>query len=339
MRFASPWILLLLIFAPLFWDRLRYRFFGQRNQGIAYASPVMLGAVPPSPRVRYRDPILSVLRTTIYVLLVVAAARPQFGTRFRETEQLARDVMLVLDLSGSMQAMDFLVQGKRVDRLSALKSVVKEFIAGRQGDRMGLVVFGDQVYTQCPLTPDYRALQSFVDNLDVGMAGDATAIGEALILALKQLSRLQAKSKVIVLVTDGKNNSGSISPAQAAQAARDLGIRVHAIGIGGNEPAPFPVRTFTGEVRLVPRLIEYDEKTLREIADITGGEYFNAKDTEGLKSIYKQIDSLEQRTAKSYEFVEYEELYAPFVLAALLLLVVDLLLRATLLLKPTELTL
>jgi len=173
----------------------------------------------------------------------------------------------------------------------------------------------------CPLTLDTGVLTEFVDRLELGMAGEGTAIGDGLAVALKSFRDLPSESKVLVLVTDGKSNSGSMSPTDAARIALSMGVKIHTVGIGGNDPVPIPVRDVFGRRVLVQQRLEYDEATLREISRITGGEYFNAKDLEGLKQVYTQIDSLEVREDKSYQYVEYEELYRPFLLAGLILLI------------------
>jgi Ca-activated chloride channel family protein len=198
---------------------------------------------------------------------------------------------------------------------------------------MGIVVFGNEAFTQCPLTLDHRVLKEFVDSLEVGMAGQATAIGEGLAIALKRIRDIPAKSKVVVLVTDGKSNAGNVTPEQAAEIARELGIKVHVVGIGGNEPAPFPVRSAFGGTRLVMRELEYDAATLKMIAEKTGGRYFNAKDLSALQQVYAEIDQLEERHEAASEYVEYSERFLPLVALGLTLFLLSELLSATVLLK------
>lgn len=326
MRFESPYFLLLLLLTPMFLGMLSRRA-RKVESSISFVSPLPLKKLAGTGRARWAEPLLRALRTATFVLIVIALARPQLGLSFREIEASGRDILLVLDLSGSMQAMDFIIDGERVSRLDALKHVVKRFIDDRQGDRLGLIVFGNQVFTQCPLTLDHGVLKSFVDRLEIGMAGEGTALGDVIALATKQIRNIESKSRVIVLVTDGKNTAGSLSPLQTSEVAGKLGVTIHVVGIGGNEAAPFPVKGFLGQTRLVNIQMEYDEETLRTIARFTHGQYFNAKDTAGLEQIYREIDKLEERLEKSYEYVEYEERYPPLVIVALILIVTAVLLR------------
>jgi len=252
-------------------------------------------------KARYGESILASLKIIGWILLVLALARPQKVDVLSETDMTGRDIMLALDLSGSMQAMDFKIDSNRVDRLAALRKVTKEFIESRAGDRLGIVVFGDKVFLQCPLTTDQGAVERYVDALEIGMAGAGTAIGDALVVSLKRIRNISEHSKVIILVTDGKNNSGEVQPSDAAQLAKSAGVKVHVIGIGSSAPAPFPVKDIFGIRRLVNRPMDYDEQTLQMIAQVTGGSYFNAKDTSQLADVYTDIDSLEKRITTSYE--------------------------------------
>ncbi len=332
MRFDSPIALLLLLFVPLFFRRVRGRAAG-KSDSIAFSPPISVHSLPASTRSKLREPLLSVLGAASYCLLVLALARPQTGTEFTEVEASGRDIILSLDISGSMQALDFMLDGKRVDRLTALKAVVKKFIESRQGDRMGITVFGDHAFTQSPLTLDTIALKSYVDALEIGMSGKGTAIGDGIAIALKQIERIDSDSKVIILVTDGKSNSGKLQPAEAAKLASKLKVKVHTIGIGGEGYAPFPTETFFGRTAVVNRKLEFDEKTLRMIAEVTGGEYFYAKDTERLEQVYEEIDKLEERKEKTLEYVEYEERFMPFLILGMLLFFSEHLLTATVLLR------
>lgn len=314
MRFDFPLALLLLLLIPLLLARPRG---GARSRLLRFSTRVALDEITPSARMTLRRPLLGFLKALSYTLFVIALARPQTGTTFAEVATSGRDIMLALDVSASMQAMDFFIEDERVDRLTALKKVVKEFIDGRPGDRMGLVVFGEEAFTQCPLTIDHDVLKEFVDALEVGMAGNGTAIGNALAVSLKRIRELDAESKVVVLVTDGKNNSGSVTPGEAAKAADELGITIHAIGIGSSDPAPFPVQGPFGITTLRSQPMEYDEETLLQIAQATGGQYFNARDLEKLREVYKQIDLLEEREEEAFQFIEYEEHFLGFLLAGL----------------------
>ncbi len=320
MRFESPLALLLLLLIPFVLESTRRKKKGKLisdTYSLPFSSGIDLSKLKTSWRTKARTPILSFLKIIAFSALVLALARPQTGSVFTEIEGLGHDIVIALDLSGSMQAMDFTLEGQTVDRLSALKSVVNQFIMDRKGDRMALVVFGDQAFTQCPLTRDNFLLAEFVNALQIGIAGHATAIGDALGIAIKRIQDIEADSKVIVLVTDGKNNSGSLNPIETAKLAEQKGIRVHTIGIGGPGTAPFPARGIFGETRLINRPVEYDERTLQDIARITGGTYFNAKNTEKLAEVYKQINKLEERNEKEFEHIEYKEQFLPFILVGL----------------------
>lgn len=270
------------------------------------------------------------LRTACLVLLVLAAARPQFFNVSRETRSPGVDIMLCLDTSGSMQALDFQLNEKPVSRLTAVKKVVSDFIKKRETDRIGLVVFGEEAFTQSPLTVDKGLLLALVDKMEVGMAGDRTAIGSAIAVGGKRLKDLKAKSKVLILLTDGRHNAGDITPEEAARAVRALGIKVYAIGVGGKGPAPFPVNTFFGP-RLVNRQVDLDEATLKKVASLGGGEYFRAADSGRLSEIYDIIDRQEKTEVKVKEFFHFRELYRLFLIPALAFLGLEILLRTTLL--------
>ncbi|MCB0359288.1 MAG: VWA domain-containing protein, partial [Bdellovibrionales bacterium] len=268
-----PLALGLLVFLPLLIERGSGGTLFQRREqpALAQTSVVSFSAIPPSTLQTLRAPALSFLRLAAFSLLVFALARPRTTHFFSEVETSGRDILLALDVSGSMQAMDFFIDNERVSRLAALEHVVDLFIDGRRGDRMGLVVFGAEAYTQCPLTLDHAVLKRFVDSLEIGMAGQGTAIGNALAVSLKQLRTIDSKSKVIILVTDGKNNSGVVTPTEAALLAKELGIKIHTIGIGSDDPAPMPVRGLLG-TRLIMQDMEWDEEQLKEIAAKSGGE-------------------------------------------------------------------
>lgn len=335
-HFHSPLFLLLLLLVPAFW--LKIRAIPKNSIGNTYSKTSILftsrsevRSTTQSWRCRYRNLILNSLQSACFCLLVIALARPQTGSEFTEIDASGRDIMLVLDISGSMQALDFFIAKQRVDRLTALKEVVKEFIDGRKGDRIGLVVFADNAFTQCPLTLDHQLLKTFVEKTDIGMAGQATAIGDALAIATKRLTSIKGDSKVVVLVSDGKSNAGSIDPIEAAKIARELKIKIHTIGIGESGPAPFPAKDPFGHTRIISRDLEFDEQTLKNIAAQTGGEYFNAKDTAKLAAIYQQIDALEKREEKAFQYIEYEERFLFFILFAVIIFIIEETLKATIL--------
>lgn len=340
MQFDCPYALILLVIIPFLWEPTLRRMVkagglvNSRDElSITFSSRVSVSELPKSARIRYRAPVLNILRSLAFALLVLALARPQTGISFSEVQRTGRDIMLALDLSGSMQAMDFTLKEERVNRLEALKSVVNTFIDGRKGDRIGLVVFGDRAFTQCPLTSDHKVVKDLLDSLQIGMAGNSTAVGDALGIAIKRVKDIESDSKVIVLVTDGKSNAGAISPQEAAKLATAHKIKVHTIGIGGNGTAPFPQQGMFGGVRLVNVPVEFDEETLTSIANSTGGVYFNAKDTKELESVYQEIDKLEEREEIEYEHVEYTENYEPFVAIGLCLYLLHYAIASTIFLK------
>jgi Ca-activated chloride channel family protein len=323
MRFHSPEFLLLLFLLPVF---LGYRpkrqltaSSSKTENAFVFSSTVELSELPTSLRQKLKTPLLGLIKATAFVLLILALSRPQSSSAVVETQSSGRDIMLTLDISGSMLAIDFRLEGKRVERLTALKHVVNSFIDGRPGDRFGLVIFGDTTYTQCPLTTDQNTIKEFVNNLQIGMAGQGTAIGDGLGISIKRITEIPAESKVIILVTDGKNNAGTLSPKQAALLAKKKQIKVHVIGIGDNGYAPMPAATMFGTVQYVNTKMEFDEATLREIAEITGGQYFNAKNMEQLTKVYQEIDKLEERSQKQYQYLQFEEHYLDFAVLGLVL--------------------
>jgi Ca-activated chloride channel family protein len=272
------------------------------------------------------------LRVGCLILLVLAAARPQLYNVSREIRSPGVDIMLCLDTSGSMQALDFKLDDEPVSRLTAVKKVVSEFIKKRETDRIGMVVFGEKAFTQSPLTVDKGLLLELVDKMEVGMAGDRTDIGSAIAIGGKRLKDLKAKSKILILLTDGVHNAGDLTPGQAAEAVRTLGIKIYTIGVGGKGPAPFKVRTPFG-VRIIQQRVELDEKALEEVAKIGNGKYFRAADTKQLAEIYGMIDREEKTEVNVKEFFHFRELYPYFLVSALILLVLETFLRTTFLRK------
>ena len=278
--------------------------------------------------IRQRIPVF--LRTLCLILLVLAAARPQFYNVSREIRSPGVDIVMCIDTSGSMQALDFELNDEPVDRLTAVKKVVSEFIRKREVDRIGLVVFGEEAFTQAPLTLDKGLLMGLVNKMTIGMAGDRTAIGSALAIGGKRLKDLEAESKILILLTDGRHNAGDLTPEQAAEAVQTLGVKIYTIGVGGTGPAPFRVKSLIG-TRVVRRKVDLDEGTLRKIADIGGGKYFRATDTEGLAEIYDIIDRAEKTEIKVKEFFHFRELYPYFLIPALIMLGLEIILKSTIL--------
>ena len=324
-RFEDPWLLLFFLMVPF----LIIRGKGKQQATISYSSIDTLQAMR-SARVEILSILPLALRMFAISLLVLALARPQEGHKSTEILSVGVDIILALDTSGSMQALDFIKDEKRDTRLAMVKDVVSQFIDNRPNDRMGMVVFGSEAYTQCPLTLDQGILKSFLSKLDIGMAGDSTAIGSAIGIAVKRLKDLESKSKVIILLTDGQNNAGSLPPLQAAQTAKAFGIKIHTIAVGTHGKAPFLVNSIFGQ-RYVYQQVDIDEDTLKKISELTGGQYFRATDLESLKTIYKQIDEMEKSEVKVIDHSEYTELFHYFLIPGLLILLLEILLSNTVL--------
>jgi len=322
-QFQNPWMFLLLLLIPwMVFQHLR-----NRSAAFHFSSLETLKRLqPPHVAILAWTPL--VLRCLAVLLIVIAIARPQEGRKSTEILTHGVDIMLALDTSGSMQAMDFEKKDQAVDRLTIVKDVVSEFIEGREFDRMGMVVFGEEAFTQCPLTLDHNILQEFLKRLNIGVAGDSTAIGSAIGIAVKRLKDLESKSKVIILLTDGRNNSGNIPPLQAAEIAKTLGIKIYTVGVGTHGKAPFIVDGLMGQ-RMVYQNVEMDEAVLREIAGITGGKYYRATDADSLKKIYAQIDQLEKSEVKWIDHSEFKELFPYYLVPGILLLLTELVLAQT----------
>lgn len=259
-----------------------------------------------------------VLRMAAFALMVVALARPQDVEQQSRTDTEGIDIMLAIDISSSMLARDF-----KPDRLTAAKEVAGSFIADRQGDRIGLAVFAGEAFTQSPLTTDKSTLQTLLARVRSGVIEDGTAIGNGLATALNRLRESEAKSKVIILLTDGVNNRGEIAPLMAADIAADMGVKVYTIGVGKRGKAPYPAIDMFGNISYQMMDVEIDEKTLSEIASSTGGEYFRATDKQKLKAIYDQINKMEKSKVEITNLTIYHEQYLNLLLLALVLLLVE----------------
>ncbi|MDK2842935.1 MAG: Ca-activated chloride channel [Anaerophaga sp.] len=266
-----------------------------------------------------------ILRCLTLILLITALARPQSTNNLREVTTEGIDIMVSLDISGSMQAMDF-----KPNRLEAAKDVAIEFISGRQNDKMGLVVFAAESFTQCPLTIDHATLINLIRDVNFGMLTDGTAIGMGLSTAVSRIKDSDAKSKVIILLTDGVNNRGEIHPLTAAELAKTFGIRVYTIGVGTHGTAPVPVSTVFGQ-QIQQMEVRIDEEMLREIADMTGGKYFRATNKNKLKEIYEEIDQMEKTKIEVKEYTKRSEEFIPFALLALAFLITEIVLKNTVL--------
>jgi Ca-activated chloride channel family protein len=323
-RFEDPWLFSFLVLIPL---TLYYHWKGRGRNSIRFSSLDTIKQLP-QPRMVFFRHLPAALRCLVIALLATALARPQSGITTTAVLTEGIDIMLCLDTSGSMQALDFTWKGERQNRLQVVKRVVSDFIQGRTNDRIGMVVYGAEAFTQCPLTLDYGVLLSFLDRVDIGMAGDTTAIGSALATCVKRLKDLKGKSKVVILLSDGRNNAGSIDPETAAGMASTFGIKVYTIGVGTEGEVPFLADTIFGK-RYVYQRVDLDEAILQMIASRTGGTYFKATNTEALAEIYRQIDRMEKTTVETKEYTEYKELFHPFILGGLALLLLEVALTNT----------
>ncbi|MEA2043406.1 MAG: VWA domain-containing protein [Bacteroidota bacterium] len=314
------WILPLLIILPmLFWYGLKKRksqatlkissVASLKNTGISYK--------------RYFRHLLFLLRTAAIGSIIIALARPQLINNSENRTSEGIDIIIALDISSSMLARDF-----DPNRLEASKEVAMKFINGRENDRIGLVVFSGESFTQCPLTTDHAALLNLFKSIEQGMIEDGTAIGLGLLNSVNRLKESKAKSKVIILLTDGVNNKGEADPLTAADIAAKYGLRVYTIGVGKNGYAPYPVQTMFG-MQYQQMEVKIDEETLKIIAQKTGGEYFRATNNEALKEVYKKIDKLEKSEIEVKMYQTKTEKFLVFVIIAALLLLPEIILRST----------
>jgi Ca-activated chloride channel family protein len=297
---------------------------------VRYSSLETLQRLRPSRTVVLRR-VVEGLRLVTVALLIMAMARPQTGRKHTEVRTEGIDIVLVLDTSGSMQALDLDADrpiNRRRNRLEIAKAVVDDFVRGRRNDQIGLVVFGSEAFTQCPLTLDHGILATFLERVEIGMAGDATAIGSAIGTAVKRLRDSQAESKVIILLTDGRNNAGALDPRKAAEIAETFDIKIYAIGAGTRGKAPFVVDSFFGK-QVVYESVEIDDPMLEEIARRTGGAYYRAEDGQALESIYTEIDELETTEITSNTYMEYNEQFRWFLWPAMVLLLAEVVLLGT----------
>jgi Ca-activated chloride channel family protein len=323
MRFADPWFFLLLVpLAAAWWLRLARRRWREPEL------PVSSLAALPEPRgwrVRLA-PLLGLLVPAAALLLVAAAARPQSGREMREVVSEGIDIILAIDVSGSMRCEDFRPQ----NRLFVAKAVAKEFIAGRAQDRIGLVAFAGRGEVIAPPTLDYEGLASLVDGLDFGMLPDGTAVGAAIALGAQRLRAASGKSRVLILLTDGINNAGPVDPITAARLAAAVGVRVYTIGAGTQGQAPFPVDDPVLGRRYVWVRSEVDEPTLEAVASLTRGRFFRATTAALLARVYREIDALEPSRVETRSYTRWADVGPWFVAGALILLALDLAGRATL---------
>jgi Ca-activated chloride channel family protein len=318
--FANPWLLLLLLLVPpLIWWRQQHRW----AASLRFASVAPLMQFAPSPWLRLRRGLV-VLRGVALVCLVVAFARPQKPLSEEKAVTEGIDIVLCLDVSGSMLAEDFEKDGHRKNRVTVVKDVVRDFITKRTNDRLAMIAFAGRPYTVCPLTLDHDWLIEGLDRMRVGLIEDGTAIGSALGSSVNRLRDIKAKSRVVVLLTDGCNNAGKLAPDVAADAARALGIKVYTIGVGAGGIAPMPVVDPAGRT-LGYRMMQadLDEPLLKRMAEKTRGQYFRAADTRQLQQIYETIDKLEKRKIEAPSYRQMRELFPWFAWPGLALLLVE----------------
>jgi len=325
MSLEYPWVLLLLLLAP---GLVFLRSWRRRTPSLGFSDGRTLVRLPRSWAVTAHR-FLPLLFGAGFVLLVVAAARPRTGVEESIVRADARDIVLLLDVSTSMRAEDLSAAGRTMNRLEAAKEVIEKFVSKRADDRIGLLVFAAAPYTVAPLTLDRGWIVQQLGRIRTGMVEDGTAIGDGIASAVNRLRESKARSKVIVLLTDGINNRGILTPENAARAARALGIRIHAVGAGASGPVRVPVLDDRGNARYVVQEFGIDEASLREIADTTGGRYFRAEDFSALEGVYAEIDRMETSRIDVRSYTRFEERFAPFAILGLVLIVLEKLLALT----------
>ncbi|HKI79158.1 MAG TPA: VWA domain-containing protein [Ignavibacteriaceae bacterium] len=319
--FAYPWILYFLVLIPLL--PVWYWFKGRKRQpSIKYSSLNIFKDIPASWKERFRH-LPMILRTLALLCLVVALARPQTFNSGQNIYTEGIDIAMVLDISSSMLAEDL-----KPNRIDAAKNVIDNFIKSRTSDRIGLVIFSRQAFTQCPLTIDYNVLTNLLSQVKTGMIDDGTAIGNAIADGVNRLKDSKAKSKIIILLTDGVNNAGEIDPLTAAQIAKTFDIRIYTVGVGSKGEAPYPVQTPFG-TRYQMMKADIDETMLQKIADMTDGAYFRATDNRTLKDIYNKIDKLEKTKVEITSYREAKELFYYWLGAGMILIFLEVGLTST----------
>lgn len=309
--FAQPWLLLLLLLVPLV-----AIFQGGRGAApaVVFSSLRPLANVGKVRRSRMGGWLTSLLLVAL-ALLVVALARPRQGKTISQVQASGIDIMLALDVSGSMRAEDFTIGNDRANRLEVVKQVTRKFIEGRPNDRIGIVCFAGRPYLVSPLTLDHGWLLQNLERVQIGLVEDGTAIGSAIASAANRLKDKTSKSRITVLLTDGDNNAGKVSPLTAAEAAKALGIKVYTVGAGTRGFAPIPVKDVFGRTVYRNMKVDVDEDTLTKIADVTGAKYYRATDTKTLNQIFEQIDKLEKSTIELNQYTQYRELFPWFLVA------------------------
>ena len=328
MTFAHSWLLLLLLLLPLAaWLK------GRRGSSPAfvYSSVKLVAGLAGARRSRAGN-FLAALRWLSLALLIVALAQPRFAKSTTEVKASGVDIVVALDMSGSMISEDFIVKGERVNRFNMARSVLKKFIDRRPNDRIGLVLFASRAFIGTPLTLDHDFVQENLDRLEIGaIEQNSTAIGDGLGTAINRLRDLKAKSKIVILMTDGQNNSGKLDPLLAAEAAAAMKVKVYTVGIGEQGTAPMPVFMNGQKVGYQNVPVDVDETTLQKIAAKTGGKYYRADNAEKFRQIYAEIDKLEKTDATIKKYTQFDELFPWFVAGGLALLLLELGLGQTIL--------
>ena len=290
-----------------------------------FSSFTLFKGIKSSGRAKFRH-VLFALRVIAFALIIAALARPQSRSSWKNSKTEGIDIMLSMDVSPSMLAKDF-----KPNRLDAAKDVIIDFIDARPNDRIGMIIFGGEAFTQCPLTSDHKVLKNMIPIIKVGMVEDGTAIGVGLATAVGRIKESKAKSKVIILISDGVNNSGEVAPLTAADLAKTYGVRVYCIGIGTRGKALTPVARYTQDEYEYDYVdVDIDEKTMTEMSNMTGGKYFRATNKSSLKDIYAEIDKMEKTIISEKSFTNKAEHFLPLALMAAILLLVEFLLRFTL---------
>jgi len=332
--FANPWFLLALLLIPLLaWLKGRMG----KAPAVVFSSTSALQEIGRTVKSRSGQ-FLAALFYAGLALLIIAWARPQAGKSMTHTEASGVDIMIVVDVSASMLLEDYRIGGDRASRLDAIKSVTKKFIEQRPNDRIGMIAFAGRPYLVSPMTLDHGWLLQNLDRVRIGLVEDGTAIGSAIAAAANRLKEREAKTKLVILLTDGDNNAGQIPPLTAAEAADALHIKVYTIGAGTNNPAPWPVldqnyqqqRDMFGRPQYMTRQFGFEETTLKKIAAMTSGHYFRAADLDTLKEVYGQIDQMEKTPEKLTKYSEYRDLFPWFLATGLGVLLLELALAQTL---------
>ncbi|MDQ3000877.1 MAG: VWA domain-containing protein [Fibrobacterota bacterium] len=316
-HFQNPYFLIGLVVVPfLAWDYFRKN--QKRSAAIRFPSLSIIKRVPHSWAYRARHMLLA-LRLLSISLMCIALARPQYGEAIEDVTTNGIDIMLALDISGSMRTLDFRPQ----NRLVVAKKVIENFVIGRQHDRIGLVVFSGKSFTQCPLTLDYGILVQFLRQVNFGMVEDGTAIGTGLLNATNRLRLSGAKSKVIILLTDGANNAGEVDPITVAKAAKAMSIKIYTIGVGKEGDQPMEIDDPLFGKRIVSVKTDVDFPKLQAVAEMTGGKAYRAQDAKSLEEIYGEIDSLEKTEIKTSSYFRFHELFRNLLIIALLFLLLE----------------